>query len=180
MRATITTKETREDALRRRLIPYWKMEAWSAVLIPALVIWSAPPHTAAETAAAIFSLFAVSLQLVVGARYWFVVVKRMLGNQSPVVSLMRILDRVQLPLVFLVGISWIVTVHALVVVGWSGAVIAAFICSGLETLEYVNYFHLQLQNFDHAPDIKRLMNGGGLRRAHMAKDLAAFRKTKQR
>jgi len=96
MRETTTTKETREDALRRRLIPYWKMEAWSAVLIPALVIWSAPPHTAAETAAAIFSLLAVSLQLIVGARYWFVVVKRMLGNQSSVASLMRILDRVQL------------------------------------------------------------------------------------
>ncbi len=54
------------------------------------------------------------------------------------------------------------------------------ICSGLATLEYVNYFHVQLQNFDHAADIKRLTNGGGLRRAHMAKDLAAFRKTKQR
>jgi len=180
MRETITTKETREDALRRRLIPYWKMEAWSAVLIPAVVIWSAPPHTAAETAAAIFSLLAVSLQLVVGARYWFVVVERMHGSQSSVAPLMRILDRVQLPILLLVGISWIATVHALVIVGWSDAVVAAFICSGLATLEYVNYFHVQLQNFDHAADIKRLMNGGGLRRAHMAKDLAAFRKTKQR
>ncbi len=104
----------------------------------------------------------------------------MLGSQSSVVSLMRILDRVQLPILFLVGVSWIVTVHALVVVGWSGAVVAAFICSGLATLEYVNYFHVQLQNFDHAADIKRLMNGGGLRQAHMAKDLAAFRKTKRR
>ncbi len=89
-------------------------------------------------------------------------------------------DRVQLPILFLVGVSWVATVRALVVVGWSGAVVAAFICSGLATLEYVNYFHVQLQYFDHAADIKRLMNGGGLRRAHMAKDLAAFRKTKQR
>jgi hypothetical protein len=42
-------------------------------------------------------------------------------------------------------------------------------------LEYVNYYHRQLQHFDHAADWKRLLAGRGFRVSQMAADLQRLR-----
>jgi hypothetical protein len=42
-------------------------------------------------------------------------------------------------------------------------------------LEYINYYVVQLQHFDHASDFKRLLSGRGFREAHLAKALRAYR-----
>jgi hypothetical protein len=73
-----------------------------------------------------------------------------------------------------------VSAVALVANGWSGAVIAALACSALGSLEYVNYYRVQLQHFDNLADFKRLLGGRGFRKAHLARDLAAFREAKGR
>jgi hypothetical protein len=41
----------------------------------------------------------------------------------------------------------------------------------LAVLEYINYYHVQLQHFDHAPDWKRLISGRGFRRSHLAREI---------
>ena len=55
--------------------------------------------------------------------------------------------------------------------------IAATVCGLLAALEYINYYHRQLQHFDNAADFKRLMSGRGFRRSQMAADLERFRST---
>ena len=44
----------------------------------------------------------------------------------------------------------------------------------LAALEYVNYYHRQLQHFDNFADIKRLLTGRGFRRSQMARDLERY------
>ena len=53
--------------------------------------------------------------------------------------------------------------------------LAATICSTLAVLEYINYYHRQLQHFDHAADFKRLLTGKGFRKSQMAIDLCRYR-----
>ncbi len=59
--------------------------------------------------------------------------------------------------------------------GWDQGV--ATFAAVLALLEYVNYYHRQLQHFDHGPDFKRLLAGKGLRPSQMAKDLKDYRRT---
>jgi len=42
-------------------------------------------------------------------------------------------------------------------------------------LEHVNYYHRQLQHFDHWPDFKRLITGRGFRRSQLSVDLDDWR-----
>jgi hypothetical protein len=51
--------------------------------------------------------------------------------------------------------------------------IAATACAALAALEYVNYYHRQLQHFDSWADFKRLLAGKGFRKSWMARDLEA-------
>jgi hypothetical protein len=53
--------------------------------------------------------------------------------------------------------------------------ITASIAALLAMLEYVNYYHRQLQHFDHAADWKRLLAGRGFRVSQMAADLQRLR-----
>jgi hypothetical protein len=52
--------------------------------------------------------------------------------------------------------------------------IAATACAVLAALEYVNYYHRQLQHFDNWADFKRLIAGKGFRKSWMARDLDAM------
>jgi hypothetical protein len=45
----------------------------------------------------------------------------------------------------------------------------------LAILEFVNYYHVQLQHFDHAEDFQRLLAGKGFRRSHLSKSIRAYR-----
>jgi hypothetical protein len=46
----------------------------------------------------------------------------------------------------------------------------------LAILEYVNYYHVQLQHFDHAPDWQRLISGRGFRRSHLAREIDRWKR----
>ncbi|MEL7498867.1 MAG: hypothetical protein AAFN77_14765 [Planctomycetota bacterium] len=48
----------------------------------------------------------------------------------------------------------------------------------LSVLEYINYYHIQLQHFDHLPDLDRLLKGRGFRRSKMSNDLRRHRELK--
>ena len=58
--------------------------------------------------------------------------------------------------------------------GVSGASAGALALSILAVLEYINYYHVQLQNFDHGPTWRRFLRRRSFPRAHMAKDLELF------
>ena len=56
--------------------------------------------------------------------------------------------------------------------------IVAIVLTTLAALEYVNYYHVQLQHFDNGADVRKLLRGAGFRQAHMARDLALYRNKK--
>jgi hypothetical protein len=170
------TKAARDQALLRRLGPYWKMEMGGAVIIPCLVLAKAFPRTPSEVAAVALSLLGVSSLLLIGGAYWFGVLQKAKGQPSAHRAVMRIADRTEWPVILLLAAAWAASAVAFATSAMSRPVIAALGCSALATLEYVNYYKVQLQNFDHAPDLKRLLSGRGFRRAHLGRDLAALRR----
>ena len=52
---------------------------------------------------------------------------------------------------------------------------AAAACATMAVLEYVNYYHRQIQHFDNKADFRRMLAGKGFRQSWMARDLAAVR-----
>ena len=169
------TQRDRKGALDRRLGPYWKIEMSCALLVPFLVLRSAMPQTLAETIAIALSLLAAALLLLVGGAYWLAVLKRAQGNRALFATVMRVADLAERPSIALAGSACVASAIALAASGWSRPVIAAFACSALAGLEYVNYYRVQLQHFDRMADFQRLLTGRGFRKAHLARDLAAFR-----
>lgn len=167
---------TTAPALRRRLRGYWKMEAANVVLLPAIAIYFSRPLNPAGAAFLLAALVPAALLLIVGALYWRASLARLEGDRKPIHALMRRLDLAQRPLLVATGGATVAAAGSLATQGWSAGSIATLAAATLGVLEYVNYFVLQLQNFDHAPDLKRFARGGGFRRAHMARDLAAYRK----
>jgi hypothetical protein len=63
--------------------------------------------------------------------------------------------------------------------GWSRSNLGAGVLTLLAGLEYVNYYHRQLQHFDRLSAFKRLVTTGRLPRAHLARDLATYRRGAQ-
>jgi ferric-dicitrate binding protein FerR (iron transport regulator) len=59
--------------------------------------------------------------------------------------------------------------------GWSKGAIAAAGLSVLALLEYVNYYHRQLQVIDNKADFQRLLSTGRFKRARLARALATYR-----
>jgi hypothetical protein len=51
---------------------------------------------------------------------------------------------------------------------------AATGCAILAALEYVNYYHRQLQHFDNREDFRRLLAGKGFRKSWLARDLESL------
>jgi hypothetical protein len=49
--------------------------------------------------------------------------------------------------------------------------VASLLVLLLAVLEYINYYHVQVQHFDHAADWQRLLAGRGFRRSHLAREI---------
>ena len=87
-------------------------------------------------------------------------------------------DKAEKPFLGLSCVAVLSTFVSLTVFGLTPALIAGLILASLAVLEYVNYYHHQLMNFDQLNDFMRLLRTGKLRHAHMARQLARFRKAK--
>jgi hypothetical protein len=168
------TNRTRGDVLAR-LEPYWKMEAGNAVLLPLVVIFLGKGQLSWVS---LVPMAAMLLLLIIGALYWRGKVRQLKCEGQNWTGLLQILARLQLPVLVLTlagcGTAlagWISTDLA------SGIAdrIAASFCAVLAALEYVNYYHRQLQHFDNKADFRRMLAGKGFRQSWMARDLAALR-----
>ncbi len=162
-------------ALRRHLSSYWKMEGGNVLAVPLFVwflLWQADDT---PDLAAILSAAACSVLLVVGTAAWRMALARLDGETSLAQRLVAFCARAELPSLLLLGASTIATGLAIATNGWPPRTIAAVGLCLLAWLEYVNYYHWQLQNFDSVIDFKRLLAGRGLRRAHMGRAVRAWR-----
>ena len=169
------TNRNRADLLAR-LEPYWKMEAANTLALPALAIWFSKGQLSWIS---LVPMAAMVLLLVIGTLYWRGKVRQLKGEPQNWTGLLRILARLQMPALALTVAGCVTAM-----LGWFGSDMArgmadrwaATGCATLAALEYVNYYHRQLQHFDNKADFRRMLAGKGFRRSWMARDLAALRK----
>ena len=158
---------------------YANLEAFNAVLLPALAIYFGWPADRGGAILLAVAIFALIIGLVVGALYWWGVAARLKRRTQPMARALRLADLAQRPML-------VATLAAIALCGWQVADkgmsltnIVAIVVTALAALEYINYYHVQLQHFDNRADFKKMLRGAGFKRAHMAKDLALFRAEKR-
>lgn len=155
---------------------YARLEAINVVFVPGLALGYGWPRTIAEAVAIGVAIIAAAGFLVIGTLYWRGLAARLRGDSSTAMTAaLRTADRWERPLVVVTALASILLAVGIVTLGWTAAMIASAVLTALAWLEYVNYYHWQLQHFDRMADTRRLLAGRGLRRSHMARDLARHR-----
>lgn len=168
------TNRTRSDLLAR-LEPYWKMEAGNAVALPLAMAMLSKGQLGWVS---LVPMSAMILLLVIGALYWRGKVRHLKGEAQDWPRLLRLIAALQIPALMLTAsgcaaalAGWLMPGQAL----GTADKIAATASATLALLEYVNYYHRQLQHFDNKADFRRMLAGKGFRPSWMARDLAAWR-----
>ena len=154
---------------------YGRLEAFNALLIPAIATYYGWPGDAAGGVVLTLANLAVVIGLVVGAVYWLALAARLKGDPAPTRRALILADRAPRPLLAVVVLSVIADTWLIAARGFTLPTGIAATVTLLAALEYVNYYHVQLQHFDNLADWRKLLHGRGFRRAHMAGDLAAWR-----
>lgn len=164
-----------QNSVAKRLRWYWQMEAGNALIVPAaavgLVWWAGGAASVSLAVAAT----ACSALLVIGALYWRAVLRQIEGASAVMDYWLPRLAAVERLSLGLLASAIAMTLLELLLWGWTASRIAAAALTVLAALEYVNYYRIQLQHFDNWADFRRLLTGRGFRRAHMARDIAAWR-----
>ncbi len=154
---------------------YANLEAFNGVLAPAVAIYFGWPGDRSGAILLAVANVALIIGLVVGAFYWWGVAARLKRRTEPMVRALRLAIVAQHPmqvatLVAIVACAWQVANDGMTLTN-----IVAIVVTTLAALEYVNYYHVQLQHFDNRADFRKLLRGQGFKRSHMARDLAIFR-----
>lgn len=169
---------TKKQKLVRRLRPYWKMECANIFLLPMTGVYLiAYVFGAPITLSLCFSMLATSWLLIIGTISLRMMLEDLEGNKSFGDYWLPVLHRAQLPSLMLVTFSCIVTIAdaCLAFPNFRASQYGSFLFSLLALLEYINYYHRQLQHFDNAADFQRLREGRGFRRSHLACRLERWR-----
>ena len=173
--AQLVRQNRAKASLLKRLDPYWKMEAANMVAIPVLAFGLTKGQISWIS---LVPLAATVLLLGIGTAYWWMKVRQLRRDDANHEAVLRWLSRLQLPslLLTLAGVLSAALGRAIpeLSVGLADRITAA-VCAALAVLEYVNYYHRQLQHFDNKADFRRLLAGKGFRPSWMARDLAAWR-----
>ena len=173
-----TMESARRDKLLKRLKPYWMMEGANVVFVP-FIAWLLITVVAEGqiTIAVIAAMLATSFLLVVGTFAWKMVVDGLEGIPKSEVQWTPWLDLARWPALILTLLALIATVAEAfsTLPRFSASLIGASLLCLLAILEFVNYYHVQLQHFDHAEDFQRLLSGKGFRRSHLSNSIRAYR-----
>ncbi len=154
---------------------YGTLEGFNALLAPTVATYYGWPHDVAGGTVLALANLGLVIGLVVGTLYWLAVAAQIKRNSRPMNAALKLASAAQGPMIIIV-LAAAIGVAALVASrGWSLSNSVAAIVTLLAALEYVNYYHVQLQHFDNASDWRRLRNGQGFRRAHLARALAKRR-----
>ncbi|WP_432201354.1 hypothetical protein ACRAQ7_03930 [Erythrobacter sp. W53] len=158
------------ETLIARLTGYWKMEAGNVVLVPAIMLFLASCNVGIVSFVAIAPMMAL---LVVGAAYWRAKLRQIEHGISPD-DTVRWIAALNIPLglasAIAVASSFAAWIIPRVAIGTPDRWVAT-VAAILAVLEYINYYHRQLQHFDHLADWKRLLSGGGFRKSQLRQDI---------
>ncbi|MEI6418454.1 MAG: hypothetical protein WCO82_05245 [Sphingomonadales bacterium] len=167
-------------ALRKHLSSYWKMEAGNVLLMPGLgLLFLASQHDHADLAAGL-GLAACAWLLVIGAAAWRQSLALLDDDTRLANRLIGFCARAEWPALALLVAATLALGAAVAGTSWHPRTAVALIGTVLGWLEYVNYYHWQLQNFDSVIDMNRLRAGRGLRRAHMGRAVRAWRRARRK
>ncbi|MEM6494407.1 MAG: hypothetical protein AAF650_08510 [Pseudomonadota bacterium] len=162
-----------KDHLRRRLTSYWKLEVGNAALIPAIMVFLCWQNAQPVGLGLALACVPMCCLLVLGGLYWRAKLHQLEGRSDTLARALLLARKWRLALLgttllacVLAVASWFTDLAASEGERW--AITAAAI---LAALEYVNYYHRQLQHFDNWPDFLRLITGRGFRVSQMAHDL---------
>lgn len=165
-----------KQRLQKRLSSYWKMEVANALLVPGFMVIACLYTGQAIGVGLALACVPMCGLLIVGGLYWRAKLLQMEGRDEPLDYVLGLARQWRLPLlattcsacVLAVGV-WFTDLAASTGERWSITIAAV-----LAALEYVNYYHRQLQNFDHWPDFKRFLATRSFPVAWMARDLERF------
>jgi hypothetical protein len=177
-REDTTTVSARRDNLLKRLKPYWMMEGANVVLVPAIAWFLISVFAKGQiTIAVLAAMLATSFLLVVGTFAWKMVVDGLEGNPKSEEQWTPWLDLCRWPALILIILAVIATVAEAIstLPRISASLVGASLLCLLAILEFVNYYHVQLQHFDHAEDFQRFLSGKGFRRSHLSKSIRTYR-----
>ena len=165
----------RADSLSRRLGSYWKMERACAFIFPPLAFAWGRPDSLIAASVLTLALVACCSLLWVGASYWRAVWVMLAPGETSMDATLSMAQRWKPFCLAATILSLSVSIANIQSTGASRSAIVALGFSVLAVLEYINYYHVQLQNFDHGPTFRRFLARRTFPPAHLAKDLKAFR-----
>lgn len=166
----------------RRLTNYWKLEAGNAVLLPALAVYLVLGSGGTISTALVLSGLACSFLLVIGTIVLRMMLRKARGEANATAGRIPLLLWMRWPAIALCvaaavanGVEWFRGSPE-----FSAQFVAPAALLLLAVLEYINYYHIQLQHFDHAPDWQRLVSGRGFRRSHLAREIERWKRDERR
>ena len=166
----MTKDSSGRERLIKRLSGYWKMEAANALVVPAAMVFLSSGRIGVASLVAMLPMVGL---LIVGAAYWYAKLHQLASSRSPD-ALLRRIGALETPLLIATMLAVGAAVAAWTIEGVATGLpdrIVASIAAALAALEYVNYYHRQLQHFDHMADWKRLLSGKGFRKSQLRHDL---------
>ncbi len=146
------------------------MEAANVVLLPAFMVWASGAQLGLP---ALLAIAAMAAMLVAGTRY-LRAKYRQLSDRQPLTDVLAWLAAAQFPL-----LAATLVALAAMICGWLAPALTRGLAERwvvtaaalLALLEYINYYHRQLQHFDNANDWRRLLSGKGFRKSRLRRDL---------
>ncbi|TRD11144.1 hypothetical protein FGU71_04275 [Erythrobacter insulae] len=161
---------TARQKLISRLTGYWRIEAANALLVPVFMVLVADGRIGVGSIAAILPMMAL---LIIGAAYWRAKLHQIEHGTSPdkTVKWIAALD---FPMAIASAVAIAVCISLWSIDGLAVGTADRWVATAaavLAALEYINYYHRQLQHFDHWADWKRLIAGGGFRKSQLRQDI---------
>lgn len=172
----VATGRLMRAPLVARLRSYWKMEAANVVVVPTVGIALVDSFGGTLNWLLVTTMFATSALLVLGTIALHALYLTVAGDAGALARVVPLLARCQIPAASLCVIAAVAAgVQHVQANAWTPAVVGGWVYAALATLEYVNYYHVQLQHFDHASDWARLRSGRGFRASALARALKRYR-----
>lgn len=169
MKARLQPQTVRAKLLHR-LSRYWQMEAANVFVVPLMMAYFSHGQLGWPAALAISSM---SAMLAVGTVY-LRAKYRQVAFSEPIDRALGIVAAAQMPMLVgsllalaLMGLCWLQPDRTQGLAERWVVTVAALLAG----LEYVNYYHRQLQHFDNASDWRRLLAGRGFRKSQLRRDL---------
>jgi hypothetical protein len=165
-----------KEKLRRRLTMYWQLELLNAAALPSAAVFFSFAQGPLGVAS-ILALIPMTGLLIAGGLYWRSKLHEITLKEAPDRTV-AILARLQLPLLILTIAGALAASVSVALPSARASAYDAIIASAAATLallEYVNYYHIQLQHFDNWADFMRLITGRGFRRSKLSDDMARLR-----